>query len=488
MSSKNNTSTYLIIFIIALLVAALLCVVGFGLGFTTGRWVASRTAEASTTARPVAPTDTPPQNEQSPVQTIDAPDNFDIFWEAIGHLQDAFDGPVPEGTDLTSAAITGLQEYVGECADPSEPIIQIKPPHNPRKAPDDFDRFWTAVNDLYRHCGSDMPAPDELVYASVNGVISQLNDRYTVLMPPRLAESFRISLNSTFEGIGAIVEPIDKDTGKGVVIVHPYPGSPAAEAGLKPGDAIIAVDGKDVTDMSLDEAVLLIRGPAGSDVVLTVRRDDQAPYDITVTRDRIDIPILSSEIRDDGLLYIQLSDFSPRATKEMRRALQEGIDAGVKGIILDLRGNPGGRLDVSIDIASMFIDEGVIVSEKGNYNQDHKATGKAVTTDLPLAVLVNGGSASASEIVAGAIQDHKRGVLIGERTFGKGSVQTIYTLSDGSLLKITVARWYTPDGRLIDGEGLTPDIVVPFPDPSPDAPDVQLQAAVEYLLDQIKSQ
>lgn len=482
MSNQNSSTKILIAIILALILAALLCVAGFGLGFATGRWAASRTVEASALPRLVAPTDTPFQSAPAGIETMPAPDDFDIFWEAVQHLQDAFAGPVPVGAELSTAAITGLQDAVGDCTTPASPIIQIDPPRAPHKAPKDFDRYWNAVNEMYQRCGADMPSPDDLVYVTVNGIIDQLGDHYTILMPPHVAESFRISLDSSFEGIGAIVRPVDKERGTGVVIAHPYPGSPAEVAGLRPGDTVVAVDGTDVRDMSLDEAVLLIRGPAGSDVVLSVRRDQQAPYDVTVTRDRINIPILTSEIRPDNLLYIQLSDFSPRATSEMRKALQDGLDAGVQGIILDLRGNPGGRLDVSIAVASLFIKDGLIVSESGNYNQEHKATGKALVTDLPLAVLVNGGSASASEIVAGAIQDHQRGVLIGEQTFGKGSVQSIYNLSNGSMLKVTVAHWYTPNGRLIDGDGLTPDIVVPFPDPAPDAPDVQLQAAVDYLL------
>jgi len=210
---------------------------------------------------------------------------------------------------------------------------------------------------------------------------------------------------------------------------------------------------------------------------------------VEVIRDRVEIPILRSEITDDNLLHIMLADFSTRSGEEVKQALEEGIEAGVQGVILDLRGNPGGRLDMSINIASLFIEDGVIVSESGEQDIDHKAKGKALVPDLPVVVLVNGGSASASEIVAGAIQDHERGALIGETTFGKGSVQRLFNLSDDSILKITVAKWYTPNGRLIDGEGLEPDIVVPFEfDPDQPELDPQFDAAVAYLLDLLKSE
>lgn len=495
MSSNNSTFKIVAILLVALLLGSILCLSGFGLGFATGRWSAQPRAEASPAWLPLAPTDTPPQApeplpDSGVVKTIDAPDNFDVFWEVIDRLNESFDGEVPQGEAVTAAAIAGVKEAVGDCTQPGKSVIKIKPPRTPRHAPKNFDEFWTTVNELYSQCGGDMPAPDDLVYVAANGVIHELDDHYTTLLRPAQAEEFRISLDSSFEGIGATVQPTDEDKGTGVEIVYTFPNSPAEKSGLRPRDQIIAVDGQDITQMDLNEAVLLIRGPAGSQVVLSILRDEQPSFDVTVTRERIDIPILISEVRDDGLLYIQLADFSPRATEEMRKALQSGLEANVKGIILDLRGNPGGRLDVSIDIASFFIEDGVIVSESGHRNLEHKATGDVIVPDLPIAVLVDGGSASAAEIVAGAIQDHQRGVLIGEQTFGKGSVQTLFTLSDGGLLRVTTARWYTPNGRLIDGAGLTPDIVVPYEteNSNPDAEDPQLKAAVDYLLQKFQSQ
>ena len=437
-------------------------------------------------ARPQTPDDAlaiTPSTDNN-VEVIDAPKNFEVFWEAYDLLQKNFDGDVPEDGSITYAAINGLMDFVDVCDQPADgEILQFKPPQAPREAPDNFSFFWQAANQLYADCGGDTPQPDDLVYAALNGVIESLGNRYTSIIPPVAAEQFRIDLESGFEGIGATVAPVDEEARTGVRIIKPFEGSPAEQAGLIPNDIIAAVDSADVTEMLLDEAVRLIRGPENTKVVLTIQRNEETPFEVEVTRARVQIPILRSEILDDNLLHIMLADFSTRSGDEVKAALQQGIDAGIKGIILDLRGNPGGRLDMSINVASLFIEDGVIVSESGGEEETFEAQGKALVPDLPLVVLVDGGSASASEIVAGAIQDSGRGVLIGETTFGKGSVQRLFTLSDDSILRVTVARWFTPADRQIDGEGLEPDIVVPYEfDPDRPEADPQLDAAVEYLL------
>jgi len=238
--------------------------------------------------------------------------------------------------------------------------------------------------------------------------------------------------------------------------------------------------------MTLDEAVGLIRGPAGSQVTLTVKRDDQEPFDVTITRARVEIPILESKMLDDDILYVKLNEFSDPSADKLEAALKQGLKDGARAIIFDLRGNPGGRLDMAIRIASMFIPDGVIVKETGRRNMEHKAQGDLVVPeDIPVVVLVDGGSASASEIVAGALQDYGRALLIGEQTFGKGSVQTLFDMADGSMLRITSAHWYTPKGRQINGKGLRPDLVV---SPSLDAEeDLQLDAAIDYLKQKLNS-
>jgi len=477
---KSNAFKYLLITFAFVLVAAVIGAVGIGIGYFAAQINPIDAVQASYSQGGGTLAATAPDS----AEVIAAPDNFDVFWESYDLLKDHFDGEVPEGPEVTYAAIDSLMQFAGACeTDADAEPIQFAPPRTPRDAPDNFAFFWQAANHLYADCDGSTPEPEQLVYVALHGVIERLDNRYTTIMPPLAAEQFRIDLESGFEGIGATVEPTDEENRTGVRIVKPFEGSPAEQAGLLPKDVILAVDDEDVTAMLLDEAVRLIRGPKDTKVVLLVQRGEAEPYDVEVIRDRVEIPILRSEITDDNLLHIMLADFSTRSGEEVKAALEDGIEAGVQGVILDLRGNPGGRLDMAINISSLFIEDGVVVSESGEKDIDHKAVGKALAPSLPLVVLVDGGSASASEIVAGAIQDHERGALIGETTFGKGSVQRLFNLSDDSILKITVAKWYTPNGRQIDGEGLEPDIVVPFEfDPDQPELDPQFDAAVEYLL------
>ncbi|NOX64192.1 MAG: S41 family peptidase [Chloroflexi bacterium] len=486
--SENNyrASKITLIILTSTILLATLCVAAFALGFIASDAVSAgglasafNSEMAGGDDSAIAPSPTPSLGEPAP-----PPENFSVFWEALELLQKNFDGDVPEGNEVTLAAAEGLIRAVGTCSarDEARPS-SMRPPETPEDAPENFDFFWTTVNELFKDCNGDMPPDEDLVYVAIDGVIQRLDDRHTSILTPKQAEEFRIDMTGTFEGIGATVDMAEDG---GVVIIHPFPESPAEKAGLRPDDVIIAVDGRDVTDMPLDEAVRLIRGPAGSKVVLTIQREGKPePFDVEVIRARIEIPIIESEIIEDNILYVRLYDFSARAADEMRRVLEDGEKQGVQGVVFDLRGNPGGRLDIAIDIASMFIEDGVIVKETGQRNFEHPATGDAIIPDLPMVVLVDGGSASASEIVAGAIQDHGRGALIGEQTFGKGSVQSLFNLSDGAILRVTTARWFTPNGRQIEGEGLTPDIVVAVKQETEE--DVQLEAALNYLREQIES-
>ncbi len=478
----SKTTKYFLISLIALLILVIFSSGCFASGFAVGKNV----FEAKPVSRPLSP-EKYAQGEN--VESIPQPENFDTFWDTLKLLNENFDGDTPQGRDVTFAAIQGLLDHIQSCdaatGETPDKIIQITETKSPKDAPDNFDFFWTTVNRLYRDCPNVMPDSDQLVYWAANGVIARLGDRYTMLLPPRVAEDFRMDMKSSFEGIGALVEPADKDKGVGVRVVHPFEGAPAEKAGLRKGDEIIAVDGQDVTQMMLDEAVSLIRGPAGSDVVLTVKRDDQEPFQVTITRARVEIPVIESKMLDDHIFYVKLNEFSDPSADKLEAALKQGLDDGAKAIVFDLRGNPGGRLDMAIRIASMFIKDGVIVKETGKRNMDHDATGDLIVPeDIPVVVLVDGGSASASEIVAGALQDYGRALLIGEQTFGKGSVQTLFDMPDGSMLRVTSAHWYTPKGRQINGEGLRPDLVV---SPSLDAEeDLQLQAAIDYLKKQLQ--
>jgi carboxyl-terminal processing protease len=255
---------------------------------------------------------------------------------------------------------------------------------------------------------------------------------------------------------------------------------------VKAGDVVIAVDGRSIEGFSVYEAVAVIRGPAETKVKLTiVRGGDPKPFDITVTRAKITIPIVQSKMLEGNIAYVSLFDFSSLATDQLNGEIQTLLAQKPKGLILDLRDNPGGYLQQAIQVADIFLDAGVIATEKDK-NGDGEAfrSGpKGIAQDIPLVVLVNGGSASASEIVAGALQDRGRAKLIGETTFGKGSVQLPHTLSDGSELRVTVAHWFTPNGRQIHGTGLTPDVVVALTEDDAQADrDPQLDRAVQFLL------
>jgi carboxyl-terminal processing protease len=238
--------------------------------------------------------------------------------------------------------------------------------------------------------------------------------------------------------------------------------------------------------MSIYEAITLIRGPANTPVRLTVLREGEEPFEIEVTRARIDIPVVESELREDGIAYVQMFDFSTDANVKLNEAVQEMLDQDPTGLILDLRGNPGGWLHEAILTAGLFLPEGDLVlieRLKDGTDRNFETTEQPTAPDIPMVVLVDGGSASASEIVAGALQDQGRATLIGEKTFGKGSVQIPHQLSNGAELRVTIARWFTPNDRAIHGEGLEPDITVELSPEDLDAElDPQLDRAVEYLL------
>ncbi len=345
-----------------------------------------------------------------------------------------------------------------------------------------FRLFWDVWHILGREFYGDLPDEQEMTYSAIQGVIGDLDDEYTAFLEPEMAAIVREDMSGSFEGIGAVVN-ID-DNGQ-LEIVRTFEDKPAARAGLKSGDVVLAVDDTVIEGMSVFEAVALIRGPSGSVVRLTIMRQGTAePFVVEVVRERIEMPVVESEMLDSGIAYLKLSEFNAQATGELKAHLQVLFAEQPRGLIFDLRDNPGGFLDVAVEVGSQFIGEGPILTEKfkDDQDRDYPALGGGLATDVPLVVLVNGGSASASEIVAGAIQDTGRGVLIGEQTLGKGSVQLSHYLGDGSELRVTIARWFTPNGRAIHGEGLAPDIQVNLTDEDMTAGrDPQLQRAMEYL-------
>ena len=360
-------------------------------------------------------------------------------------------------------------------------LVPIPTPSNGDE--ETFQLFWEVWDLVQRNFYGDLPDMQQLTYAAIRGMLGTLGDDYTAFIEPSIAAVISEDATGEFEGIGAFVG-LDED-GK-VEIVEPFEGGPAEQAGIRAGDRVLAVDGVSVLGSTLYEAIGLIRGPEGTEVALLIEREGvDEPFEITVTRARLEITITDVEMREDGIGYIRLYDFSATASARMEDGLEELLAQDPEGIIFDLRANPGGWLDQAIDVADLFLDDGVVVIERWSDGRERSfEVGPGdVGEDVPLVVLVNGGSASAAEIVAGALQDRERALLIGEPTFGKGSVQRPFMLSDGSELRVTAALWFTPNDRAIHGEGLAPDIEVPWPEEDVEpGDDPQLERAVEYML------
>jgi carboxyl-terminal processing protease len=292
--------------------------------------------------------------------------------------------------------------------------------------------------------------------AAIAGMIETLDDPYTTYLSPQEYELDQSSITGEFDGIGAVVSVQDKN----LVIVSPFPDSPADKAGIKAGDTIQKINGESVAGMSLDVAISKIRGPRGTTVkLLILHRGATGPVEIEITRNRVEVASVRFEMRG-SIAYINIIQFTGRTEAEFAPFIQQLKDANAKGIVLDLRGNPGGPLDTVIRVASHFIDQGIIVqvkSREGKIETDEAVTG-LTTTDLPMVVLVDHFSASGSEVLAGALQDYNRALIAGNTTYGKGSVNYLHKLSDGSGLYITASRWLTPKGRLIEGRGIEPDM------------------------------
>ncbi len=362
-------------------------------------------------------------------------------------------------------------------------------PQSPPVAPSDqavppeFHVFWEAWNFVQENFYGDVPGEPDRVYGAIRGMVNSYGDENTAFIEPSRAAIFREDVSGSFEGIGAAVRMDDMGH---LVIAEPFAGQPAAEAGLQRGDVVLAVDSTPLQGLSLYEAIGLIRGPAGTTVVLTVFRDGvDEPFDVSVVRARIEIEVVESDRLEGDLGYVRLTDFSRGAAGKVAEAIKTlEADGPLTGLIFDLRNNPGGLLDESIFVSSQFVSDGVITIErlKGGKEQPYEAQPGGVALDVPLVVLVNRGSASASEIVAGAIQENGRGTILGEQTFGKGTVQIPHTLSDGSELRVTIAEWLTPSGKQIKGEGIVPDVYVErTQEDSVEGRDPQLDRAIEYL-------
>ncbi|MGH2627004.1 MAG: S41 family peptidase [Anaerolineales bacterium] len=344
-----------------------------------------------------------------------------------------------------------------------------------------FEPFWQAwdiVHDQY----VDQPVDDvKIMRGAIQGMLDALGDEHTFYMDPSEYEQASFPLEGDYEGIGAWVDTSTEF----LTIISPMPGSPAERAGLKPGDEILAVDDEDMTGVDANLVVRSVLGPAGTVVRLTVRREgENEPLELAVTREKIIVPSVESRMLEDDVAYVRLLTFGEDTTGDLQSALDDLLDQEPVGLVLDLRANGGGYLHTAVEVASEFIGEGTILIERfgDGTEQLYEAEPGGRALDIPLVVLIDGGTASASEIVAGAVQDRERGLLVGETSFGKGSVQVWLPLrGDGGAVRITTARWYTPLDRLIHGVGLTPDFVVEPPANGAADEDPALDKAVEIL-------
>lgn len=393
----------------------------------------------------------------------------------------------PVAVEITVIATAVSPTQTDEIAKPETPPTAPTdtPIRKPLAGPGEIDLsvYYEAWDIINREFDGDMPPEEEMLYAIIAGSLETLDDDYTRFVEPDVAARIREDMGGSVEGIGAFV----RETEEGwIEIVRPIDGQPADLVGLKGGDIIIKVDGEEVTGMSLDEVLLLVRGPRDTQVTLTVFRPKEGEeLEFTITRTRFEVPIIEAKMLDDNIGYIHLSEFNSNAFERTQEALNDLLSQGAVGIIFDLRDNPGGFLDQSVAVADLFVPEGVVLFERNNAGLDKEFTADSgdAGEEIPLVVLINAGSASASEIVAGAIRDNDRALLVGETTFGKGSVQQLHQLSDGSELRVTIARWYTPANVSISEEGIAPDIEAPTPDDFMlgGEGDTQLERALELL-------
>lgn len=392
------------------------------------------------------------------------------------------------GLVVVVAILLGLSFYAGlsygKSLIPSQFLIDDVVNKNLGQPEDvDFSLFWDTWRKIEeKFVGRDEINKQELVFGAISGMVKALDDPYTVFLEPQESKIFKEDVSGSFEGIGAEIG-LRNDI---LTIISPLEGSPAQQAGLRAGDRVLEIDGESTEGVTLSEAVQRIRGPRGSSVVLNIFRDDAKPKDFTIVRNTIKIPVLEWEAKEDNIIHIQLFSFSEEAPRAFREALLEILSGPTDKIILDLRNNPGGFLEVSQELMGWFVQPGeiIVIEDFGDErrNREYRAIGNGVLSNFKVVVLINGGSASAAEIMAGALRDIRGVQLVGEKSFGKGSIQQLENLSGGASLKVTIARWLTPSGISISKEGLKPDVEVEITEEDiEEERDPQLERAIEVI-------
>jgi len=383
-----------------------------------------------------------------------------------------------------------------------KPVTNVTQPANQKNV--DFSLFWDVWGRLLKYY-IDAPNIDtqKMVWGAITGAVNSLEDPYTVFLPPKENKEFKEDLGGSFEGIGA---QLGLQEGR-IIIIAPLKGTPAERAGLKPFDWILKVDGEETTNWTITQAVTKIRGTKGTSVKLSILHEKaEKPEELTIVRDGILVPSVeywikpintiteisgstsSARLKTDTVAYLKLSRFGDRTNEEWLKAVADIASnwksKGVKGLVFDLRNNPGGYLDGSVFIASEFLKSGLVVTQTNSdgTKQEYQVDRKGQLFDIPLVVLINKGSASASEIVAGALRDYSRGTIIGETSFGKGSVQTPQELTGGASVHITTGKWLLPKGDWINKKGITPQIEVTMNGGTEATSDAQLARAIEVLL------
>lgn len=353
----------------------------------------------------------------------------------------------------------------------------------------DFEPLWRSWNILDSKfvptSTSTLPTDEEKLWGAIQGLANSTGDPYTIFLPPDDAEIFEDDIRGNFEGVG-----MEIGIRNGVLtVIAPLKGTPADKAGIQSGDAIFRIDGEPTDRMTIDKAVKIIRGERGTSVLLTIAREGESEFlEIEIVRDTIEIPTITSNLREDNIFVIQLYNFSAVSSNLFRLALRDFVESGSNKLILDLRGNPGGFLEAAVDMASWFLPAGEVVLREdfaGNKKpQIHRSRGYNVFGEnLEMVILINRGSASASEILAGALKEHDIATVVGEKSFGKGSVQELIKITPNTSLKVTIARWLTPNGTSISDGGLEPDIEVEITSADIEKGiDPQLDKAVEILL------